>query len=206
MAPKAPRPVASNPQVESTSTTGLTTTIATSTRQVRGYTKGNQLDVFEHTYGIPSLHGSGDPQVLISTKNPSKEDRPTSRHGRSMSHPFPSLFQSKGKRQAADVSSSAETHDHKDISQHFESPPKPAFGKPKRVPDKDLKTGKCMTCDSTVRWPKELFVFRCTVCLTINDLKSTSIDTGAEAGRDTSPLGVGVTTRFATSTPKGRRD
>lgn len=40
-----------------------------------------------------------------------------------------------------------------------------------KVPDKDLMTGKCMTCDSMVRWPKELKVFRCTVCLTINDLK-----------------------------------
>jgi len=28
-----------------------------------------------------------------------------------------------------------------------------------------------MTCDSMVRWPKELKVFRCAVCLTINDLK-----------------------------------
>lgn len=42
--------------------------------------------------------------------------------------------------------------------------------KPK-VPEKDLTTGKCMTCDSMVRWPKNLSVFRCTVCLTINDLK-----------------------------------
>lgn len=43
--------------------------------------------------------------------------------------------------------------------------------KPAKVPDKDLMTGKCMTCDSMVRWPKELKVFRCTVCLTINDLQ-----------------------------------
>jgi len=29
-----------------------------------------------------------------------------------------------------------------------------------------------MCCDSTVRWPKNLFVFRCMICRTINDLKS----------------------------------
>lgn len=36
--------------------------------------------------------------------------------------------------------------------------------------DLDLTTGKCMTCDSMVRWPKELTVFRCSVCATVNDL------------------------------------
>ncbi|KAH0544830.1 hypothetical protein FGG08_001059 [Glutinoglossum americanum] len=35
----------------------------------------------------------------------------------------------------------------------------------------DLVAGNCMTCDSLVRWPRELNVFRCTICLTINDLK-----------------------------------
>lgn len=32
-------------------------------------------------------------------------------------------------------------------------------------------TGKCSTCDSRVRWPRHLDVFRCTVCLMVNDLK-----------------------------------
>ena len=49
-----------------------------------------------------------------------------------------------------------------------------------RVPDEDLITGKCMTCDCMVRWPKELLVFRCTICLTINDLKPVRM----EARRD----------------------
>ncbi|KAK8024746.1 ubiquitin protein ligase [Apiospora arundinis] len=35
----------------------------------------------------------------------------------------------------------------------------------------DFRTGNCMTCGGLVRWPKELDVFRCTICLTINDLK-----------------------------------
>lgn len=48
--------------------------------------------------------------------------------------------------------------------------------------DRDLMTGKCMTCDSTVRWPKGLAVFRCSVCVTINDL--TPISTIQDSGSD----------------------
>ena len=37
--------------------------------------------------------------------------------------------------------------------------------------EKDFVTGKCATCDSLVRWPRHLDVYRCTVCLMVNDLK-----------------------------------
>lgn len=88
-----------------------------------------------------------------------------------MSHPFPSLFSAKKKKHGEIPAAGFESTDddatspqaRRNVAQH------PA-GKQK-VQDKDLMTGKCMTCDSTVRWPKELKVFRCTVCLTINDLK-----------------------------------
>ena len=55
---------------------------------------------------------------------------------------------------------------------------------------KEMVTGKCMTCDSLVRWPRELSVFRCTVCLTINDLHPVAGDgvkvvkTGKEGGKE----------------------
>jgi E3 ubiquitin-protein ligase HECTD2 len=42
-----------------------------------------------------------------------------------------------------------------------------------------------MTCDSTVRWPKELKVFRCTVCLMINDLKPIVLEARNEDGQRT---------------------
>lgn len=32
-------------------------------------------------------------------------------------------------------------------------------------------TGRCFCCDSSVRWPTALLVFRCTTCTTINDLR-----------------------------------
>lgn len=51
--------------------------------------------------------------------------------------------------------------------------PNTANPKPKRNPvsSKDFVTGTCMTCGSLMRWPKELGVFRCTICATINDLE-----------------------------------
>lgn len=33
-----------------------------------------------------------------------------------------------------------------------------------------MKSGKCACCESTVRWPSNLLVFRCVVCGTVNDL------------------------------------
>ncbi|KAG0638914.1 hypothetical protein HOY80DRAFT_1137176 [Tuber brumale] len=40
-----------------------------------------------------------------------------------------------------------------------------------RSSNAQFATGHCMCCDCTVRWPSNLNVFRCTVCMTINDLK-----------------------------------
>lgn len=51
---------------------------------------------------------------------------------------------------------------------------------PTQCAEKDLVTGKCMTCDTNVRWPKHLNVFRCTVCLMINDLKPAVVNQQAD--------------------------
>lgn len=48
---------------------------------------------------------------------------------------------------------------------------------------RDFATGRCMTCASLVRWPRELQMFRCTICLTVNDLQPRS----REAGQGESP-------------------
>lgn len=37
--------------------------------------------------------------------------------------------------------------------------------------DTDFFTGRCATCDSLVRWPRHLDVFRCSMCLMVNDIK-----------------------------------
>lgn len=115
-----------------------------------------EADILDNAYGIPTLPPSS-----------------SGNHTRSMSHPFPSLFMGKkhttGKKNKG---LGADSGDEGMLSsalawQTIQNP----TAKPAKVPDKELMTGKCMTCNSMVRWPKELNVFRCTVCLTINDLK-----------------------------------
>ncbi|KAK7948853.1 ubiquitin protein ligase [Apiospora aurea] len=109
------------------------------------------------------------------TSKPSNRSRTAPSHSRSMSHPFPSLFSSKKKK--APIGLDESTDDDY-------TPPKPpgmtsgpsmpststTARKPQRGPI-DFRNGNCMTCGGLVRWPKELDVFRCTICLTINDLK-----------------------------------
>ncbi|KAK5092392.1 putative E3 ubiquitin-protein ligase [Lithohypha guttulata] len=95
-------------------------------------------------------------------------------HSRSFSHPFPSLFG--GKRQEKKI---YPRHDEVDSSEDAFGQPKSGSSRSKktqrsgshRTNNKEPVTGKCMTCDSTVRWPQDLKVFRCTTCLTINDLE-----------------------------------
>lgn len=92
-----------------------------------------------------------------------------------MSHPFPSLFTSKKKRNVE----VAPLHDFDSTDSDTISPAKGVAQKANaksKVPDKDMRNGKCMTCDSKVRWPKDLKVFRCTVCFTINDLHPVTLE------------------------------
>jgi len=90
-----------------------------------------------------------------------------------MSHPFPSLFAGKKKKQNGGY----ESTDDEGVSPMLARQTAVNPTAKQKVPDKDLMVGPCMTCDSVVRWPKDLMVFRCTVCLTINDLKPTLLET-----------------------------
>ena len=121
-------------------------------------------------YEIPTLrrkpvHNTSDPASL--------------NHSRSFSHPFPSLFgggrkPDKKNSLKADVNIYDTTDD--DTSTNGDSARPIGTGKsPSRnvsqKGNKEPVTGKCMTCDSTVRWPQGLKVYRCTTCMTINDLE-----------------------------------
>ncbi|KAI8634067.1 HECT-domain-containing protein [Xylariaceae sp. FL1651] len=104
---------------------------------------------------------------------PSKP-KPPSKHSRSMSHPFPSLFSTKKKKNA--ITDNKPGHDvcvdDHDYSSKILSSSSQTASTSKMPPGPaDFATGNCMTCASLVRWPKELQIFRCTKCLTINDLK-----------------------------------
>ena len=141
-----------------------------------GNTRVTEGDVLENASGIPTLPGP----------SPS----PSKRHGRSKSHPFPSLFSGRKKKHGDTVGiGGIESTDDEKVS------PVPARNtalnpdaKQTKFPDKELMAGKCMTCDSSVRWPKELKVFRCTVCLTINDLKPVVLGARPRDGQRTPVL------------------
>lgn len=98
-----------------------------------------------------------------------------------MSHPFPSLFSSK--RKTAQKNPSPDDFDSDSDSDaemlglgpgsKQRRPTQPAGpskvnGRPST--DKDFASGNCMTCGAMSRWPKGLKVFKCTLCMTINDL------------------------------------
>ncbi|KAJ0167658.1 putative E3 ubiquitin-protein ligase mug30 [Colletotrichum tanaceti] len=115
---------------------------------------------------LDSPHLHDDSSSSESDFHPRRPRRPT--HSRSMSHPFPSLFSSKKKR--PDAAHDTDSDDDAPVM------PKPLgdSNTHKRGGtsggSRDFATGNCMTCGSLVRWPRELKVFKCTVCVTINDI------------------------------------
>lgn len=131
-----------------------------------------QVDRFED----PPLHGV---PIIASTDSiaPSHPGH-RARHERSHSHPFPSIFGG-GRRTDREV----EVDDQDEIIDDLYKPPILSPGLASKdymtstsgihahSAEKDLMTGNCSTCNSTVRWPRHLGVFRCTVCLMVNDLK-----------------------------------
>ena len=124
----------------------------------------------------PPLHGV--PIIALTESFAPSHPGHRPRHERAHSHPFPSIFGS-GKRTDREV----EIDDQDEIIDDLYNPPILSPGLASKdymastsgvyahSAEKDLMTGNCSTCDSTVRWPRHLGVFRCTVCLMINDLK-----------------------------------
>ena len=130
-----------------------------------------------------SITAKSDLQATISTgpsSGASPRHKPT-RHGRSISHPFPSRPSSRNKLETRARGDLAEV-DMEDLEhdEGMESESGPLHNIPQTFSHKgatqqmerDLVFGKCATCDSMVRWPRHLDVYRCSVCLMINDLKA----------------------------------
>ena len=146
----------------------------------------------ERPHRSPPLHGVPILAPHASPAQPRIDKSP--RHARSHSHPFPSLFAS-GRRSER----IAEPGLHNEAPEALEALDEPQMhsispdsknnllstnkGFPQRR-EIDLVVGKCATCDSTVRWPKHLETFRCTVCLMVNDLQPT-----AALSKETDPDG-----------------
>lgn len=145
--------------------------------------------------------GHDDDSSSSDSLHPSRPGKAKARprHARSISNPFPSFF-SVGKKNTPE-----RTRDRQPSWDSFTSDdelpgrmgnPGPQGEPPRRSRhqgyfSRDFASGSCMTCGSHVRWPKELKTFRCTICLTINDLAprptGDSADTPADKHRGTSP-------------------
>lgn len=166
MAPWSSRLLNSSSRVESGSSVATVASVPESPNKNRGRARVTEADILDNAYGIPTLntaaqHGRPGP----SSSNSSTSSKPTSSHGRSMSHPFPSLFSSK-KKATAPAPPDVGFFDDDDIS-----PENNTGARSSRVPDKDFLMGKCMTCNASVSWPKGVQTFRCKVCTTVNDLQ-----------------------------------
>ncbi|KAL4777012.1 hypothetical protein BDW60DRAFT_54352 [Aspergillus nidulans var. acristatus] len=126
----------------------------------------------------PNRLRHGEPRVTGAPVSPPSGPTFHRGHSRSISQPFASALSGVGKRRNKSISVEADvdTDDDDDDDDIYIPNPNPISTSPRkgllRVPPKEeLTTGKCMTCNNTVRWPRHLKVFRCTECLTVNDLE-----------------------------------
>ncbi|KAJ5758115.1 uncharacterized protein N7511_006809 [Penicillium nucicola] len=92
-------------------------------------------------------------------------------HNRSISNPFAGFGRKRDK-----TAVKYETFDSEDEDDDVTYPIEPESSSPRKGAihgghSSDLAQGKCQTCDATVRWPKNLKVFRCTDCLMVTDLE-----------------------------------
>ncbi|CAG7556664.1 unnamed protein product [Fusarium equiseti] len=135
---------------------------------------------FELSFSNTNADSSSDESDLHPSRpSSSKPQRPP--HTRSMSQPFPSLFSSKKKRQNSVGAPPPDLGFADDDAAMPRQAPKTHARNPSQngngpAGSKDFATGNCMTCGSLVRWPRELKVFKCTICTTVNDLEPLSAD------------------------------
>lgn len=105
------------------------------------------------------------------------------RHSRSFSQPFPSMLKSVDGPVAGHAGQAmAPADERRDGRTTFRQTDR-SSKKAANTNTKDYATGNCMTCGGLVRWPANVFVFKCTTCATINDLDTTESREAASNGR-----------------------
>lgn len=95
-------------------------------------------------------------------------------HHRSISHPFTSPFTAIGKKRekaAPKLNTWDSDSDSDEVTYPLQSLSTSPRKEAKGGTSNQLAEGKCPTCNSTVRWPRHLKVYRCTSCLMVTDLE-----------------------------------
>ena len=146
--------------------------------------------------GTPALHDVPFMDSLDAIVPSNSAQRPS--YERSCSNPLTSIFNG-GRRYADNIDEMPGNHSSTvPVNLLSTVSAQPAFTNSMvtkkgilQAGEKEMITGKCATCDSLVRWPRCLDVFRCTVCLMVNDLKPSPAQTGAI---HTSNIALGSTT------------
>ncbi|KAI9718213.1 MAG: hypothetical protein M1812_004203 [Candelaria pacifica] len=158
--------------------------------------------VISRDVGVSSQQSSDSPATPGS-----KASRPSPRHGRSISHPFPSFFSPTKKANRTEREPDILDLTDDDLatasqSLPFSKAPKGRHGQPEHDTSKNLASGRCLTCDRLVRWPGEIKVFRCSICAMINDTEPVLLD---QLERDYCADGSIDKTRTSSGTLKQRR-
>jgi E3 ubiquitin-protein ligase HECTD2 len=137
-------------------------------------TSSGHIDTNRPLLPLPSTVVEPDIPPLNSRRRAEPEATP-SKHGRSFSHPFPFFGGGNRRSEKRNLKNRFNVDSTDDDDSIGDGPSNNSSSVPSRNPSvkasSDPMTGRCMTCDSTVRWPREVRVFRCTICLTVNDLE-----------------------------------
>lgn len=126
---------------------------------------------FAIDYNVPVLLPTAPTATMTTAERTRRQS-----HARSNSQPFPSLMNGsllrKPEKKIINREFAADLED--DTTGLNQS----------RNPGDDMVNGKCMTCNSTCRWPKNVQVFRCMICLTVNDLEPHPVSARTERHND----------------------
>ncbi|KAL2260317.1 hypothetical protein VTK26DRAFT_5687 [Humicola hyalothermophila] len=171
-------------------------------------TSSSRVSDFEIWDGLDGLEGLQHVKADSSSSDedihpPGRSQRPT--HSRSMSHPFPSLFSYVRKKPSVDKSNVTDNMSSSDSdfddggasssnAARTNATQTRGHGKSSLGGTRgEFATGRCMTCASLMRWPSELSVFKCTICLTINDLQPVDGRGGTGTEGSVQPISLGHT-------------
>ena len=110
-------------------------------------------------HGVPVLASPARPSTSIRNS----QHTPQHGHGRSYSHPLNSMVGNGHPTARANGG-------HDSFVGHNALPDIQSNGHSIDT-EVEFASGSCATCDTHVRWPRNLDTFRCTVCVMINDLK-----------------------------------